>query len=162
MNKESVSRGQFLKELGLSGSALMAFYCLGSVTACKAEDTPAPAPNTGTVTPPPPPPPVVNTKVDFTLDLKSDDYKKLKTAGAFIYKDNVIVANVKGGTFVALSKACTHEGITVAYRLDQNDFWCSLHGSEFGPDGKVEKSPAAAPLTIYKTELKDDILKVTE
>jgi cytochrome b6-f complex iron-sulfur subunit len=162
MKKQSVSRGQFLKELGLSGSALMAFYCLGSVTACKSEGepTPTPSPNTGGVKPPTPP--VGSTKIDFSLDLKSDDYKKLKTEGAFIYRENIIVANVKGGTFVALSKLCTHEGITVTYRLDQNDFWCSLHGSEFGSDGKVEKSPAASPLIVYKTELKDDILKVSE
>ncbi len=37
-----------------------------------------------------------------------------------------------------------------------------MHDSEFASDGKVEKSPAGSPLKVYKTELKDDILKVTE
>ncbi|MEZ4903797.1 MAG: hypothetical protein R2822_19595 [Spirosomataceae bacterium] len=35
MKTESMKRGQFLRELGLSSGALMAFYCLGTtMTAC--------------------------------------------------------------------------------------------------------------------------------
>jgi len=46
MNKQS--RGQFLKTLGLSSKALMAFYCIGAVSACSSEDdTVTPDNNTG-------------------------------------------------------------------------------------------------------------------
>jgi cytochrome b6-f complex iron-sulfur subunit len=159
MEKKNLSRGQFLKQLGLSSGALMAFYCLGTVTACtKDEGEPAPSGTNnnssgGNNTP---------TKIDFTLDLASNDFRKLKTEGEFVYKDDIIIANVKGGKYVALSKACTHAGTTVQYRFNENDFWCSNHGSEFGVDGKVEKSPAASALKLYKTELTGDKLRVTE
>jgi cytochrome b6-f complex iron-sulfur subunit len=160
MENTNLSRGQFLKQLGLSSGALMAFYCLGTVTACTKDDEPAASgtttnPNTtGTNT--------TTTKVDFTLDLTTNDYKKLKTEGEFVYKDDIIIANVKGGKFVALSKACTHAGTTVQYRAKEDDFWCSNHGSEFGHDGKVEKSPATTGLKVFKTELTGDKLRISE
>ncbi|MCU0325620.1 MAG: Rieske (2Fe-2S) protein [Spirosomaceae bacterium] len=151
MENSQLSRGQFLKQLGLSSGALMAFYCLGTVTACtSSNEEPSPTGtnnsgnNTGGNT---------STKVDFTLDLTTADFSKLKTEGNYVYKDKIIVANIKGGTFVALSKACTHEGTDVQYRLSQNDFFCPNHGSEFSTTGAVEKSPAAKALTLYKTEL---------
>jgi cytochrome b6-f complex iron-sulfur subunit len=153
--ERKINRGAFLKDLGLSSGALMAFYCLGGVSACKSETEPAPTSPAGTTTP-------VNTKIDFTLDLSSNDFKKLKTEGEFVYKDSIIIANVKGGKYVALSKACTHQNTSVQYRLNSDDFWCPTHGSEFASSGKVNKSPAASPLTVYSTELKADILRIFE
>lgn len=155
--QEQLSRGQFLKQLGLSGSALMAVYCLGGVTSCTSDDedpTPTTNNNTGNNT--------TSTKVDFKLDLTTADYSKLKTEGGFVYKDKLIIANVKGGRYVALSKACTHQGTDVQYRLTQDDFWCSNHGSEFNLDGTVKKDPASASLKIYKTELNGELLRVYE
>lgn len=146
MENSQLSRGQFLKQLGLSSGALMAFYCLGTVTACTSSDEdPAPSGTTNTGN--------TSSKVDFTLDLTTNDFSKLKTEGNYVYKDKIIVANIKGGSFVALSKACTHEGTDVQYRLSQNDFFCPNHGSEFSTSGAVEKSPASKALTLYKTEL---------
>jgi cytochrome b6-f complex iron-sulfur subunit len=154
--ERKINRGAFLKDLGLSSSALMAFYCLGGLTACSSETEPSPA------TPPAVTPPPVATKIDFVLDLTSNDFKKLKTEGEFVYKDAIIIANVKGGKYVALSKACTHQNTAVQYRLNNDDFWCPTHGSEFGTGGKVNKSPAASPLIVYNTELKADALRIFE
>ena len=142
------TRGQFLKQLGLSGASLMAIYCMGTtMSSCSSKkDDPSPvAPSTGGTT---------STKIDFILDFTTADFSKLKTAGEFAIKGSVIVVNSLG-TYVALSKVCTHEGTTIDYRKDSNDFLCPNHGSEFNIDGTVKKSPAASSLKTYKTEVQD-------
>jgi cytochrome b6-f complex iron-sulfur subunit len=156
MEKETISRGKFLKDLGISSAALMAFYCMGTATSCKSESTPSPTPTTGGTTPP-----ATATKVDFTLDLTMAGNQKLKDAGGFLYVDNVIVANAKG-VYIALSKVCTHEGTTVDYRSAENDIHCSNHQSLFQIDGKVKLGPATSPLKMYTTQLSGDKLRVFE
>jgi cytochrome b6-f complex iron-sulfur subunit len=157
MKQETMKRGQFLKELGLSSSALLAFYCMGTtMTAC----------STGSDDPTPTTPTTGSTgltgnadtskgAISFTLDLTNSNYSTLKTAGSFVIVDSLIVANAKG-VIVALSKACTHQGTTVSYRSSQNDFYCSNHGSEFSTSGAVEIGPATKALTVYQAQLSTD------
>ncbi len=157
---DQMKRGEFLRSLGLSTAALMSFYCMGTLTSCSGSDDPAPAtggtttPGTGTGT----------GKTDFTLDLTTADFSKLKTDGGFAYRDSIIIARVRGGTYVAPAKTCTHQGTDVQYRLAQDDFWCSSHGSEFATNGTVQVGPAAQSLKVYKTTLSPDgnKLQVTE
>ena len=156
MEIEKQSRSQFLKTLGLSTKALMAVYCLGAVSACSSDDSVEPDNNnsgnnntngnastgiTGTTS---------GSTIDFTIDLKNNSYSKLTTDGEFAVIGAVIVANA-GGNYIALSKSCTHEGTALVYRKDQKDFYCGNHGSEFGVDGSVEKSPATSALKVFKT-----------
>ncbi len=166
MKQTQLSRGQFLKELGMSSAALMSFYCLGtSLTACSSKSSdPSPTTTTPTTTTP------VDTgitgttsgTVDFTVDLTHKDFVKLKTEGEYAYAGDIIIANAKG-TFVAISKVCTHEGTTIVFRGTNNDFRCPNHGSEFTTDGKVQKSPATTGLKVYKaaTVNNGNSLKVT-
>ena len=162
MEQTQLSRGQFLRQLGMSSAALMSFYCLGTtMTACtSASDDPMPTPTTPPtpVTPPVVTPPansgitgMTSGSIDFTIDLLHPDFKKLKTEGEFTYVADIIIANAKG-TFVALSKVCTHQGTTIDFRPTANDFKCPNHGSEFTTDGKVQKSPATTALKVYKAE----------
>jgi cytochrome b6-f complex iron-sulfur subunit len=167
METKELSRGQFLKQLGLSSGALMAFYCMGTtMTACTKEETTTPATSntngttggtgadtgvTGITS---------GGSVDFTIDLAHKDFSRLKTEGEYAYVGDIIISNTKGGTFVALSKICTHEGTTIQYRLKENDFWCSNHSSEFNSNGTVKKSPAAKSLAVFKTESKENGTKL--
>lgn len=147
-----LSRGQFLKQLGLSSATLMAFYCMGTLSSCSSEKQIDPKPVN----------PVTggnNSKIDFTLDLNNADFKGLKTDGEFVIKDSLIVFNT-GGKYFALEKACTHAGTTVAFRKATIDVWCSNHGSVFGIDGTVKNGPAATGLTTYKTETLDSGNKI--
>lgn len=145
--QKNVSRGEFLRGLGLSSAALMAFYCMGTLTSCTSNkaDDPTPNPN------PNPNPNPGSTTVDFTVDLTAE----LKANGDFIYKGNVIVIRAKNGSFIALSKVCTHEGTTVDYRKINDDILCPNHGSGFSLTGAVTTGPATLPLKVYKTELKN-------
>ncbi|GAB3689447.1 hypothetical protein GCM10027592_05870 [Spirosoma flavus] len=156
---EQMKRGEFIRSLGLSSAALMAFYCMGTtLTSCSKSNSTDPTPSTGNPT---------GTgftgnadaskgAVNFTLDLNSSTYSKLKTAGQYAIVGGVIVAKVKSGSVVALSKACTHEGTEVVYRSTQDDIYCGNHGSEYAVTGAVKVGPATKALTQYKTSLSTD------
>ncbi|UFH54851.1 ubiquinol-cytochrome c reductase iron-sulfur subunit [Spirosoma sp. KNUC1025] len=157
--KDQMNRGEFLRSLGMSSAALMAFYCMGTgLTACsKGGDDPAPTPGTGTGTEG-----LTGNAdaskgtVNFTLDLTNSNYSKLKTTGQYVIVGSLLVAKAKSGSIVALSKTCTHEGFEVTYRSAQDDIYCSNHGSEFSTTGVVEVGPATRSLTAYKTTLSND------
>lgn len=150
MEESTLSRGKFLKQLGLSTQALAAFYCLGTLSACTTEDE--------EVTPKPTDP-VADTgltgvtsgdAINFTLNLKNATYAKLLTAGSFVIVGDALVANANG-TYVGLSKKCTNMGTQLAFRPAEGDLWCDNHGSEFNLNGTVKKSPAAASLKVFTT-----------
>jgi cytochrome b6-f complex iron-sulfur subunit len=159
METTQLNRGQFLKQLGLSSAALMSFYCLGtSLTACTGKsDDPTPTTTGGTT-------PITGStdsgitgstkgsSIDFTIDLTNTNFKKLKTVGEYTYLEDIIIANANG-SFVALSKTCTHQGTTIDFRSNSNDFKCPNHGAEFKIDGSVQKDPATKALKVYKTEV---------
>jgi cytochrome b6-f complex iron-sulfur subunit len=158
MQENTMKRGQFLRELGLSSSALLAFYCIGTtMTACSTgSDDPTPTtPTTGSTSGLTGNADTSKGAINFTLDLTKSNYATLKTAGNFVIVDSIIVANAKG-TLVALSKVCTHEGTTIGYRSAQNDFFCTNHGSEFSTTGAVEAGPATKSLTVYQAQLSAD------
>jgi cytochrome b6-f complex iron-sulfur subunit len=163
MKESNVSRGDFLRQLGLGSKALMAFYCLGAVAACTTDEEPEPMqqnpPGGGNGNPGGGIAGVTGTtsgdNVNFTVDLTNAAFSGLKTKGNFEYVDGIIIANANAG-IVALSKECTHAGTTVQYRKDENDIWCSNHGSEFSPSGVVEKGPAGSALKSYTVSLSMD------
>ncbi|GGC04734.1 QcrA and Rieske domain-containing protein [Dyadobacter sediminis] len=153
--EEGMKRGEFLKSLGLSTSALMAFYCLGTtMTACGSSTDPQlePEPGSGTglsgTT--------TGNAVNFTVDLTHTSYSSLKTAGNYKIIGDVLVAFSNASSYAALSKICTHQGAEVQYRKDQNDIYCPSHTSEFTLTGAVKKDPATTPLKAYKTTLSAD------
>jgi cytochrome b6-f complex iron-sulfur subunit len=153
MNKQS--RGQFLKTLGLSSKALMAFYCLGAVSACSSDDeTVTPGSSTGSTNTGNTSSGITGTTTGdsptYTIDLKNSSYSKLLTAGEFVIIGDTLVANASGN-YIAVSKACTHQGTTLAYRKAEGDLWCSNHSSEFSTNGTVEKGPATSALKTFKT-----------
>jgi cytochrome b6-f complex iron-sulfur subunit len=135
VSKEVVmDRKEFLTTVGIGAVAAICSSCLA---ACNPLDP--------IVSPP--------TNLDFTLNLADPANSALKTNGGFIYKDNIIVARISDGSYVALSSICTHQGSTVAYDNTANRFHCPNHGSNFAADGSVINGPAGSPLVSYKTSL---------
>ncbi|SDG41536.1 cytochrome b6-f complex iron-sulfur subunit [Dyadobacter soli] len=159
IEKGSMKRGDFLRSLGLSTSTLMAFYCLGTtMTACGSKDddpNPDPDPDpgsggngvSGTTT---------GNNINFTVDMTKSPYTDLKTAGTGRVIGDVLVALPTTGSYVALSKICTHEGNTVGYRKNQNDIQCPVHQSEFTLTGAVKQGPAVNPLKTYTVTVSAD------
>ena len=162
MKPEPISRGQFLKDLGLNSAALMAFYCMGTtLTACSTGTDPAPNTPANPSNPTTPNAPTGLTgnadisrgKIDFALDLTTTTYSRLKNAGEFAWVGDVMVAFVRNNTYIALSKACTHQGTSVQYRLASDDVWCSNHGSVFSLTGVRQSGPATGRLAMFATAL---------
>ena len=131
--------------LTLLGAGTVTFVCSSFLESCNPLDQ---------ITSPP-------TNVDFTLDLNAPANSALKTIGGYIYSDNIIVARVADGSYVAVSSICTHQGSTVAYQLNGNEFHCPSHGSNFSTTGSVINGPAANSLMTYKTSLSGSMLRVT-
>lgn len=141
-----------MRNLGMSSSALMAFYCMGTtLSSCSGkDDDPTPAgtpPVTGTTT---------GANLDFTIDLAAYKDKNLKAEGEFAVIGDAIVIALANKKYVALSKRCTHQGTPVGYRKAKGDIQCPNHLSEFKLDGSVQKGPATSPLTVFSTTLSKD------
>ena len=75
---------------------------------------------------------------------------------------DVFIALAKGKKYIALSKACTHQGNPLKYRLNTDDILCDAHGSQFSTDGTVKVSPATMPLAKYTATLDGVKLNIKE
>jgi cytochrome b6-f complex iron-sulfur subunit len=74
----------------------------------------------------------------------------LATAGTLVLIDGLRAVKRTGtATFVAFSRACTHEGFPVT--LAGSGFFCNNHNSEFDNNGHVTVGPATRDLTHLVT-----------
>jgi cytochrome b6-f complex iron-sulfur subunit len=135
-----MNREKFLKQLGIT--AWLA--CTGSVLLNCSQDDPAPG----------------TSDVDFVLDLTASQNAALNTVGGSLSSNGIIIARLSSTEFVALSRACTHQGTAVNYRASQNDFLCPNHGSRFATTGSVLQGPARTALRKYNTELTGNNLRI--
>lgn len=165
-----MERKEFLNLVGISMGAVILQNCMSG---CSKASDPTPA-----IIPPVNPPPsgggtttvsgltgnnsLAKGTIDFTLNITDKNFSDLATNGKALISGDIIVARTKTGDFLALAKACTHQGTTVDYVADTNIFNCPYHGSQFNADGSVKKDPAAAPLKSYKTtfDAKTNMLKI--
>lgn len=117
--------------------------CAGKgLSSCSSESDPAPS------------------NVDFTLDLSTSQYSALNNVGGSASANGIIIARLSTTEFVALSRACTHEGTSINYRSSQQDFLCPNHGARFSTSGSVLQGPATKSLKKYNTTLTGTSLRV--
>ena len=132
-----MDRKEFLSQLGLGGTAIFAAACMQS---CSKTDN--------------------LSNVDFTLDLTSSANAALKSAGGYVVSQGVIVALTNSNTYLAVSSACPHQGVTVQFQAGQNQFYCAAHSSYFSSTGSRISGPAQRGLTQFKTTLSGNMLRV--
>ncbi len=96
-----------------------------------------------------------------TIDLEKQN--QLKSAGGWILvlEARMLVVNVDGNSFSALTSVCTHSGCDRNWALNQNQFICSCHGSRFDLQGNVLNGPATRPLSTFATKIEGNVLVVT-
>lgn len=99
-------------------------------------------------------------KVDFKMDLTLAKNKALTSNGGYMYYAGVIVARTNAGAFIAVSQACTHQGVDIVFQGSASEFVCPAHGSTFGPTGSVGNGPANVNLKSYSTALSGTTLHV--
>jgi cytochrome b6-f complex iron-sulfur subunit len=157
---ETLNRGEFLRSLGLSTGALMALYCMGTLTSCSGSDPEPAAPTTGPTSGLTGNADPASGTVDFTLDLTNSNYSKLATQGEFVQVGKVVVANAQG-TIVAIGNVCTHQGGLLQYRKANNDFECNVHQGHFTTTGAVKDGLPTQPVKAYKATQTNNSLRVT-
>jgi cytochrome b6-f complex iron-sulfur subunit len=102
------------------------------------------------------------TQVNFSIDLSSNTYASLNTVGAYVYKDDVIIAKINSTTFVALSKLCTKDNYSVTYNASIGFFVCSGCAARYDANGNVAFGSPPKSLIKYNTSLSGTILTVTQ
>jgi cytochrome b6-f complex iron-sulfur subunit len=65
--------------------------------------------------------------------------------------DNVLIVRDRANPtkFSAVNPTCTHNGCTVDWKGDQQEFVCPCHNATYGADGSVRKAPAKEALSTY-------------
>lgn len=158
-----MTRIEFLKSLGLSGATLFTVLATCTLESCssKASD---PTPSSGTTNNNTSNTGITGTNtgnsIDFTIDISNAANATLRNNGGALLSGDVIVARTNNGDYIALSKACTHQGTTVDFQAAQNRFFCANHGSVFNLTGGVVIGPAASPLRQFQTALSGNSLRV--
>jgi len=148
-----VERKDFIEQVGLSAASVLIFGCM---QACSKSDGPAPSKPTGSNNTAKP--------IDFTINITTNPYNSLNTAGGF-YVDkttNIIIARTLTDEFLAVSSLCTHQQVLIDFQASNNRFYCSGHGSIFSTTGAVLNGPAASALKQYKTTLTGNSLRIFE
>ncbi len=148
---KSMDRKQFMTLVGTSIGAIVLQHCLSG---CKNEKDDPIDPGTGDGD--------GSSTTGLSLDLSTSAYSSLNTNGGYVYVSGIIVARTSAGAYIAVSQACTHQGVSVQYRSTNNDFYCSAHGSRFSTTGSVLAGPATSALKQYQTELTGTTLRVFE
>lgn len=89
-------------------------------------------------------------------DFETNPFKLLRVNN---YNFDIALQKKETGEFTAMVLMCTHarHPLTKA----GNGYYCTLHGSKFSGDGKVEKGPASEPMVHLKTAVLDNNVIIT-
>jgi len=98
-------------------------------------------------------------KADTIIVVGSMDNFKPNTVTA-IPQGQFYLACLDDGSFLAMSRTCTHLGCAVPWDQEQHKFICPCHGSSFSLTGEVLTAPAPRPLDIFPVRIENRIIKV--
>lgn len=136
-----MNRQEFIQTLGLTTVAVCAGCSLNGCSSDSADPSPSAS---GT-----------------TIDLSEPANAALTTVGGAMIKNSIIIARTGATTFVAVAKACTHQGTTIEYEHGNSRFHCPNHSSNFNLDGTVMNGPANTALKKYTATLNGNILTIS-
>jgi cytochrome b6-f complex iron-sulfur subunit len=67
---------------------------------------------------------------------------------------------LEDGSFLALSRTCTHLGCSVPWHDEKQKFICPCHGSTFDERGVVLTPPAIRPLDYFPVKIENGLIRV--
>lgn len=98
------------------------------------------------------------------ISLALSDYPALAEVGGAVSINAggraVIVARPFEDCFVAMARACTHQGVLIDYRPDRAQFVCPEHGAVYALDGTKVSGPQPRDLPVYQAALDGDVLHI--
>jgi len=147
-----MTRRELINRLTIGGFTILVLPV--ALTSCQKDspDTTGTNPSNGGGNP--------STSGKITIDLTDNKYSALNNTGGFVVTQGVIVANLGGSTFVALSSICTHQGCEIAYNSSANNFPCPCHGSIFSTTGSVLNGPASEALKSYTLSKTGNVITI--
>lgn len=137
-----MERRDFIAKISLGAAFALTFSCLG---ACSKDNEVIVLPN--------------GTSTDFEIDLTDSANAALLNSGGYIIKNKVVVAKDNSGANVAATQICSHENKPRVI-LKNNQWYCPEHGAKFDLSGNGLNNDAKRGLTIYKTALNGNLLRV--
>ena len=87
-----------------------------------------------------------------------DDFKPSSVTP--IPQGQFYLACLEDGSFLALSRTCTHLGCSLPWDEKEAKFICPCHGSTFNMRGEALTSPATRPLDYYPVRIENGRVKV--
>lgn len=149
-HEKIMDRRTFIQELKLPVLATCAI-CLG---ACAKDDSLTPGGNTGGN----------QGGGNVTNSFKVDLTKELLAIGSFVFNDKIIVVRLASGnvpdSFVALQRACTHQGTDVNWNASKNEFVCPNHGARFNTSGQNIGGQSTSALPKFAVTIAGTTLSV--
>lgn len=75
----------------------------------------------------------------------------------FEYQDTPsTLLQLEDGTYVGLSRVCTHLGCIITWQPDNTRFFCPCHAGVFSPTGEVLGGPPPSPLPGLNVEVEGE------
>lgn len=134
-----MNRKEFFNKIGFGAAFALTVTCLHS---CEKENTTPTGP------------------VDFTLNLSDLANVALANIGGYVIQNAVVIAKTATG-YAAATVICSHEGQQqITYRGTPNQWYCTAHGATFDINGVGQNANGSKGLTIYKTSLSANNLRV--
>jgi len=135
-----MKRKEFLEKLGVGAAFALTATCLGGCTKDMAD-----------------PPKDVN----FTIDLNDDKYAVLQEFGTYVIENDIVIARSNTGDYLAATVICSHEGLSqITYSDREGTWYCTAHEALFDENGDGLNANGSKGLTVYSTELNDNLLRV--
>lgn len=116
-------------------------------------------------------PEVVNAESAATKQKRADGFvavgtvKELNQKGELLNRKSpvgpVLLIKEPGSNAIrAVNPKCPHDGCTVKWAKDSNNFVCPCHSATFAATGAVTKGPAKEALKTYQTKVEGNVILV--
>jgi len=135
-----MKRKEFLEKLGVGAAFVLTSTCLGG---CSRDEADPPK------------------EINFTIDLDDPQYAELQVFGAYVIEDQVVIARSNTGEYLAATLICSHEGLSqITYSEREGAWFCTAHEALFTEEGKGLNANGSRDLTVFNTELTDNLLRI--
>ena len=135
-----MKRKEFLEKLGVGAAFVLTSTCLGGCTRDEAD------------------PPK---DIDLMIDLDDPKYAELQNFGSYVIEDQIVIARSNTGEYLAATLICSHENLAQITYSDREGAWfCTAHEALFTEEGEGLNANGSNGLTVYNTELNDNLLRI--
>ena len=98
------------------------------------------------------------------VEVSLSSFPALQMVGGYVTTtvggQSMVIAHVEDGCYAAVSSRCTHEGGSIYYSEQRQQFSCQLHAATFNLDGEWSLGQVAANLQSFLVAREGDTLLI--